>query len=138
MYRAEILDKNRKLVAILTGCRWRYAGGLNAAGRIEIQVPRTVVNKEISHSHTLHDFFNTQNKLSYAEIAAFVRVKKLGKALCTGKITGRNVVGDVKITALTEESLLESNQTPAQYGAVWEVKICQLAKDILDGWPCLG
>lgn len=56
----------------------------------------------------------------------------------TGKIISRNVGPVAVVKALTEEILLETNVTPAQYGRVWEGwDLADLVRDNLDGWHTL-
>ena len=138
MYQVRILDKNKRLKAALPGVKWYYKREINAVGPIEVYVPQTVVEDHIPVGHSLHDFFHTQSKLVHAEIASFVQVYKGNKLVVSGKITGRTLGQAVTVFASTEESLLESSITPAQYGAVWDGwDLADVARDLLDGWQGL-
>ena len=138
MHQVRILDRQKKLKAVLSGASFKYDKAFNQANAIEIQIPRTVIEKNIPTDHSLYEFFNTQGKISYAEIAAFVKITKGDKTLVTGRIVGRQIGENVRINALTEECLLEANLTPTQYGAVWEGwDLADLARDLIDGWEVL-
>ena len=138
MYQVRILDKNKRLKAALPGVKWYYKREINAVGPIEVYIPQTVVEDHIPVGHSLHDFFHTQSKLVHAEIASFVQVYKGNRLVVSGKITGRTLGQVVTVFASTEEILLESSITPAQYGAVWDGwDLADVARDLLDGWQTL-
>ena len=152
MYQARILDKDRKLKAVLPGVRWHYTRRINEATSIEIHIPREVVDEHITQSHALYGFFAPSqpfavqakpkrakpNKAQYAEIAAFVQVFAGGRLKASGKITSRTLGEIVTVEAYTEEILLESNLTPAQYGMVWDGwDLADVARDLLDGWQSI-
>ena len=138
MYQVRILDKNKQLKATLPGVRWYYKREINAVGPVEVYIPKTVIEDHIPVGHSLHDFFHTQSKLIHAEIASFVQVYKGNRLVVSGKITGRALGQVVTVFAATEEILLESIVTPAQYGAVWDGwDLADVARDLLDGWQTL-
>lgn len=138
MYQVRILDKNKQLKAALPGVRWYYKREINAVGPVEVYIPKTVIEDHIPVGHSLHDFFHTQSKLIHAEIASFVQVYKGNRLVVSGKITGRTLGQVVTVFASTEEILLESSITPAQYGAVWDGwDLADVARDLLDGWQTL-
>src|SRR5690606_1800713 len=147
-----ILDKNRNLKAILPGVRWHYTRRINEATSIEIHIPREVVDKQITQDHELYGFFAPSqpfavqgkparakpNKTQYAEIASYIQIYKGDKLKASGKIVGRTLGQVVTVEAYTEEILLESNLTPAQYGAVWDGwDLADVARDLFDGWQTL-
>lgn len=149
MYQARILDKNRKLVAVLPGAKWNYSRRINEATDISIYIPREVIDEHITQSHALFGFFAPSqpfavqgkpqrvkpNKAQYAEIASFIQVYKGSTLKESGRIRGRTLGEVVTIEAYTEEILLEGNQTPAQYGKVWDGwDLADVARDLLDGW----
>ncbi len=152
MYQARILDKNRKLVAILPGVRWLYNRRINEATSVEVYIPREVVDKQITQDHELYGFFAPSqpfavqgkparakpNKAQYAEIASFIQIYKGDVLKASGKIVGRTLGQVVTVFAATEEILMESSTTPAQYGAVWDGwDLADVARDLLDGWQTL-
>lgn len=152
LYQARILDKNRQLKAILPGVRWSYTRRINTATGIEIHIPRETVDEQIPEGHALYGFFAPsqpfvvqakpqrakQNKAQYAEIAAYVQIYKGGTLKASGKITGRTLGQVVTVAAMTEEVLLESSQTPAQYGKVWDGwDLADVARDVLNGWQSI-
>jgi len=78
------------------------------------------------------------NKAQYAEIASYVQIYKGGKLKASGKIVGRTLGQVVTVEAYTEEILLETNLTPAQYGKVWDGwDLADVARDLL-GWVADG
>ena len=67
-----------------------------------------------------------------------MQVYKGNRLVVSGKITGRALGQVVTVFAATEEILLESSITPAQYGAVWDGwDLAGVARDLLDGWQTL-
>lgn len=151
MYQARILDKSRRLVAILPGVSWRYQRGLNAATAIEVIIPKEVVDIVIRDEHELLGYFRPsqmifgnkkrvtepqrENKAGYADLASFVQIFKGETLKASGKITGRSLGQVIIVEALTEEILLEQNRTPAQYGKVWDGwDLADVARDLRYGW----
>lgn len=152
MYQARILDKGRQLKAILPGIRWHYNRRINEATKITFYIPREVIDKHITQGHALYGFFaptqpflvrgapvvEKENKTKYAEIAHFIQVYKGEHLVASGRIKGRTLGEVVLIEAHTEEILLESNRTPAQYGKVWDGwDLADVARDLLDGWQSI-
>ena len=152
MYQARILDKNRKLKAVLPGVRWHYTRRINEATSIEIYIPREVVDERITQSHVLYGFFAPaqpvivepaprrvrEDKTKYAEIASYVQIYKGDKLKASGKIVGRTLGQVVTVEAYTEEILLETSLTPSQYGKVWDGwDLADVARDLLDGWQTM-
>ena len=152
MYQARILDKNRKLVAILPGVRWHYTRRINEATDVSIYIPRETIDEHITPDHALYGFFAPSqpfvvqgkptrakpNKTQYAEIASYIQIYKGDKLKVSGKIVGRTLGQVVTVEAYTEEILLETNITPAQYGKVWDGwDLADVARDLLDGWQSL-
>jgi hypothetical protein len=152
LYQARILDKNRKLVAILPGVRWHYNRRINEATAIEVYIPRETIDEHITPDHALYGFFMPtqpvvvepaprrvrEDKTKYAEIASYVQIHKGDKLKASGKIVGRTLGQVVTVEAYTEEILLETNLTPAQYGKVWDGwDLADVARDLLDGWQSL-
>ena len=152
MYSVRILDKNRRLQALLPGVTWRYTRLVNEAGTIDVYIPRAIIETHITPDHVLYGYLHPAqplvvevpsqrpipNRLAYAEIAAFIQVYKGTKLVISGKITGRSFGDVVTVTAKTEELLLEKHITPAQYGAVWDGwDLADVARDLLDGWHVL-
>lgn len=151
MYQARILDKNRRLVAILPGVAWRYQREANKATGIEVMIPKEVVDIAIRDEHELLGYFRPaqmvfgnkirvaeptrENKAGYADLASFVQIFKGETLKASGKITGRSLGQVITVEALTEEILLEQNRTPAQYGKVWEGwDLADVARDLRFGW----
>jgi len=61
-----------------------------------------------------------------------------GQAQSVGKIVGRTLGQVVAVEAYTEEILLETNLTPAQYGKVWDGwDLADVVRDLLDGWQTI-
>lgn len=152
MYQARILDKDRQLKAILPGVRWHYNRRINEATDVSIYIPRETIDEVIAQDHALYGFFAPSqplvvqakpkkakpNKAQYAEIAAFIQIYKGDVLKASGKIVGRTLGQVVTVFAATEEILLESNLTPAQYGKVWDGwDLADVARDLLDGWQTL-
>ena len=132
-----ILDRERQIRAILPGSRWNYSRRLNEATELSVYIPRQAVTDNIPAGHDLAGFFR-ENKTQYAEIAAFVQVFAGSKLKASGKINRRTLGELVTIQAYTEEILLESNLTPAQYGMVWDGwDLADVARDLLDGWQSI-
>lgn len=132
-----ILDKERRVTAFLTGVAWSYTRRINEATEISLAIPRQVVDDNIPVGHDLEGFFS-DGKAKHAEIAAFVQVLAGGRLKASGKITSRTLGEIVTIQAYTEEILLESNLTPAQYGKVWDGwDLADVARDLLDGWQTI-
>lgn len=130
-----ILNRQRQIEAFLPGTTWYYSRRINSATDIELQVPRSTIEDNIPVGHSLHDFFHSQDRLSHAEIASFVQIYKGRKLKASGKIVGRELGQKVIINALTEETLLEDNLTPAQYGKVWDGwDLADVARDLLNRW----
>ena len=132
LYQARILDKDRQLKAVLPGVRWHYTRRINEATSIEIYIPRETIDEHITPDHALYGFFMPtqpvvveptprrvrEDKTKYAEIASYVQIYKGDKLKASGKIVGRTLDQVVTVHAMTEEILLESNLTPAQYGKI--------------------
>lgn len=152
LYQARILDKDRKLKAVLPGIRWHYTRRINEATSIEIYIPRETIDEHIPQGHPLYGFFAPgqpfvvqakptkakPNKAQYAEIASYVQIYKGDKLKASGKIVGRTLGQIVTIQAYTEEILLEGNLTPAQYGKVWDGwDLADVARDLLNGWQTI-
>jgi len=152
LYQARILDKNRKLVAILPGVRWHYTRRINEATDVNVYIPRETIDEHITQSHALYGFFAPtqpvvvepaprrvrEDKTKYAEIASYVQIYKGDTLKASGKIVGRTLGQVVTVEAYTEEILLETNLTPAQYGKVWDGwDLADIARDLLDGWQTL-
>jgi len=51
LYQARILDKDRKLKAVLPGVRWHYTRRINEATSIEIYIPRETIDEHITPDH---------------------------------------------------------------------------------------
>lgn len=149
LYQARILDKDRTLKAILPGVRWHYNRRINEATDVNVYIPRETIDEVITQNHALYGFFAPSqpfavqakpqrikpNKAKYAEIAAFIQIYKGDKLKASGKIVGRTLGQIVTVEAYTEEILLETNLTPAQYGKVWDGwDLADVARDLLDGW----
>ena len=152
MYQARILDKDRKLKAVLPGVRWHYNRRINEATDLSVSIPRETIDEHITPDHALYGFFAPSqpfvvqakptkakpNKAQYAEIAAYVQIYKGDVLKASGKIVGRTLGQVVTVEAYTEEILLEANLTPAQYGKVWDGwDLADVARDLLDGWQTL-
>lgn len=138
MYQVQILDKQKRLKALLSGVHFKYSRAINTASSVEVKIPGTVIEENIPFEHSLHEFLTTQNKMVHAEIASFIKITKGSSTVITGKIVGRQIKDGVIINALTEECILESNLTPAQYGSVWEGwDLADLARDLKLGWQVL-
>ena len=152
MYQARILDKNRQIKAILPGILWSYSRRINEATKVTFYIPREVIDKHITQGHALYGFFaptqpflvqgapvrERENKTKYAEIAHFIQVYKGEHLVASGRIKSRTLGEVVLIEAHTEEILLESNRTPAQYGKVWDGwDLADVARDLLDGWQSI-
>ena len=152
LYQARILDKDRTLKAILPGVRWHYNRRINEATDVSIYIPRETIDEVITQDHPLYGFFASSqpfavqakpqrikpNKAQYAEIASFIQIYKGPVLKASGKITGRSLGQIVTVEAYTEEILLETNLTPAQYGKVWDGwDLADIARDLLDGWQTL-
>lgn len=152
MYQARILDKDRKLKAVLPGVRWHYTRRINEATNIEIYIPKETIDEHITPNHVLYGFFapnqpfvvqgksagTKPNKTKYAEIASYIQIYKGDKLKVSGKINSRTLGEIVTVSAYTEEILLETNLTPAQYGKVWDGwDLADVARDLLDGWQTI-
>jgi hypothetical protein len=152
LYQARILDKNRKLVAILPGVRWHYTRRINEATDVSIYIPREIIDEVVAPDHPLYGFLGAaqpvvvegapkrerDNKPAYAAIASYVQVYQGDKLRASGKIVGRDLGQVVTVHAMTEEILLEANLTPAQYGKVWDGwDLADVARDLLDGWQTI-
>jgi hypothetical protein len=152
LYQARILDKDRKLKAVLPGVRWHYNRRINEATDVSIYIPRETIDEHITPDHALYGFFAPSqpfvvqgkparakpNKTQYAEIASYIQIYKGDKLKASGKIVGRTLGQVVTVEAYTEEILLESNLTPAQYGMVWDGwDLADVARDLLDGWQSI-
>ena len=139
--RVLIWSKDRVLQAVLPGAVAKYSRRKNEATTISIFVPNEAIAKDISAGHSLYDFFSPakEEKLQkYAEIAAYVQVYSNGRLKATGRISGRTFGREVTIQAYTEEILLESYLTPAQYGMVWEGwDLAAVARNLIWGWHSL-
>ncbi len=129
-----IRDRQRQIQAVLPDVSWQYERRINEATGLSFAIPRQVVIDNIEPGHNLAGFLRG-NKAQYAEIAAFAQVLAGGRLKATGKIVGRSLGEIVTIQAYTEEILLDSNLTPAQYGKVWDGwDLADVARDLLDGW----
>lgn len=152
LYQARILDRDRQIKAVLPGIRWHYNRRINEATEISIYIPRETIDEHIPQGHALYGFFAPSqpfvvqgkparakpNKAQYAEIAAYIQIYKGDTLKVTGKINSRTIGQIVTIQAYTEEILLEGNQTPAQYGKVYDNwDLADVAKDMLDGWQTI-
>jgi len=152
VYHIRILDRDRQIQAILPDVQWSYTRRINQATEITIQIPRETVGEYITPEHVLFGFFSpTQpiavgaapvstrpDKAQHAQIAAFVQVYQGTQLKASGCITGREIGQIITIKAMTEEILLESNITPAQYGRVWDGwDLADVARDLLDGWQTI-
>jgi parallel beta-helix repeat protein len=150
LYQARILDKDRTLKAILPGVRWHYNRRINEASDITIEIPQEVVDEHITYDDPLFGFLSAtqpvmvdsaevppvDNKALYAQIAAYVQIYQEDILKASGVITDRQAgTNSVSISAKTEEIVLESNLTPAQYGKVWDGwDLADVARDLLQGW----
>lgn len=152
LYQARILDKDRQLKAVLPGVRWHYNRRINEATAIEVYIPKETIDEVITQDHALYGFFAPSqpfvvqtkpqrvkpNKAQYAEIASYIQIYKGDKLKVSGKIVGRTLGQIVTVEAYTEEILLETNLTPAQYGKVWDNwDLADVARDLLDGWQTI-
>lgn len=152
MYQARILDKDRQLKAVLPGVRWHYTRRINEATDVSVYIPRETIDEVITQNHPLYGFFAPtqpvvvepaprrvrEDKTKYAEIASYVQIYKGDKLKASGKIVGRTLDQVVTVHAMTEEILLETSLTPAQYGKVWDGwDLADVARDLLDGWQTI-
>ena len=152
MYQARILDRDRQIKAVLPGIRWHYTRRINEATKVAFYIPREVIDKHITQDHALFGFFapvqpflvqgapvrEKENKTKYAEIARFIQIYKGKHLVASGRIKSRTLGEVVLIEAYTEEILLESNRTPAQYGKVWDGwDLADVARGLLDGWQSI-
>src|SRR5690606_2725260 len=125
---------------------------INEATDVSIYIPRETIDEVITQDHPLYGFFGAaqpvvvegapkrerDNKPAYAAIASYVQIYQGDKLRASGKIVGRDLGQVVTIHAMTEEILLETSLTPAQYGKVWDGwDLADVARDLLDGWQTI-
>jgi len=68
-------------------------------------------------------------------LRSYIQIYRGNELKVSGRINSRTLGELVTIQAYTEEILLESNLTPAQYGMVWDGwDLADVARDLLDGW----
>ena len=56
MYQVRILDKDRRLQAVLPGVRWHYTRRINEATDVSIYIPRETIDEHISQGRALYGF----------------------------------------------------------------------------------
>ena len=134
MYQARILDKDRKLKAVLPGVRWHYTRRINEATEISIYIPRETIDEVITPDHALYGFFapsqpfvvdgaprrERENKARYAEIAAFVQIYKVMFSR-----PGQNR-GPTQVVTVTHDREICGYHTPNKQ--VWEVGAMRILK----------
>src|SRR5690606_10299417 len=153
MYRVHLLDKERNLVAVLDQvASWRYLRRASEATPFFVAIPRHWVDEMVPRESALwaflHPGFYAQrerwqqpapeqpNKGAHAQIASFLQLWKGDRLIVTGRISNRHVREHViELQCHTEEILLESHVTPAQYSRVIDgLDIGDLARMMLQGW----
>src|SRR5690606_18198529 len=153
MYRVHLLDKDRNLVAVLDQvASWRYLRRASEATPFIVAIPRHWVDEMVPRESALWAFLNPgfyavrerrqepepeqPNKVGHAQIASCLQLWRGDKLILTGRISNRLLKDDVvELQCHTEEILLESHVTPAQYSRVIDgLDIGDLARMMLQGW----
>lgn len=129
-----ILGNDRLPQAVLNGVRWHYSKRLNEATEVSVYIPKEALRGELLPGK-LQEYLSNDN-VRHAKIASYVQIYQGRRLKASGKINSREIGSQhTTIMAYTEEILLEGNQTPAQYGRVWDNQdLADVARDLLDDW----
>lgn len=155
MYNIRLLDIHRRRIAVIGRFEsWRYTRRPSEATELTITLPREDVEAALPAGTDIYAFLSPAQVVpvmpagagqgvgrpeplfSQAGVAYFVEIYRGTQHVVTGRIAHRDIGEDtVTITCHTEEILLRSNVTPAQYGRVWDDwDLADLARDVLNGW----